>query len=56
MLDEGDWNLRLDREEYINIRMFSGDLRFNVLEKTPRTDPNASLRKLFDTWKNNIPK
>lgn len=55
MLDEGNCDIRLDKEEYVTVRTLSCDLGFNVLENTPRTDPSTSLRKPLDAWKNNTP-
>ena len=53
VLDQGDWDIRLDKEEYIKDTLC--DLGFNVLEKTSRIDPSTSLRKLLDAWKNSTP-
>lgn len=33
VLDLGDWNVRLDKKEYVNIKIFFCGLGFNVLVK-----------------------
>ena len=43
-----DWNIRLDKEAYVNKKTLSSDLGFNILAKTPGTEPITSLRKLLE--------
>ena len=42
-----DWNIRLDKEAYVNKKTLSSDLGFNILAKTPR----GWYSLLLEAWK-----
>lgn len=44
MLDQGSWNVRLDKQEFIDLGILSQDMGSNTLARTPAT--GVALRSL----------
>lgn len=50
MFDQGDQNIRLNKQEFIELGAFSWDVGFNALAKAPGGGANSLLRRLLEAW------
>lgn len=49
MLDQGGWDITLDKWEFINLGTHSQDIGFNTLENKPEEEDQLADRWLLET-------
>lgn len=51
VLDQRDWNVSLNKQEFIDLRTPSQDMRFNTLARTLGDVAYSLLRWFLEAWK-----
>lgn len=50
MPDQGGQYIRLDKQEFINLRALYLPKGFNILSRTPGEEENSLLECIFEAW------